>query len=378
MSQHNKKVNMAEQKADFVYKMISRQTSKSPKSPKSPTIKKKDIKIILSDLPDDLKLEITTYYKTLFKYKLRDWIKNWINEQSNKQSNKFEFHNLSSNSNAIDFLTLPENIEKINYYYLSENTNIEALPLIAKKIEEEKLLSNTEYKKLKYGINWNTLSGNQIAVELLEYYENDIVWDAFCGNKNPEALRLIKKELERDIDSEKINWQVLSANPIVIQLIKEYPQYKKYIKYSGLSANTSDEAIELLKKEYKNKQNEIDWGALSGNPKAIDILKEECKKKRNKIDLVKLAGNTASEAIKILKDNLYKLNLDTSDYEVKSSLSSNSSDEAFELLDSNKRLIDWTALSYNTNLKAIELLKKNKFNIYWPAFSTNRSIFILK
>lgn len=103
MSQSNKKVNIAEQKADFLYKMISRQTSKSPKSPKSPTIKKKDIKIILSDLPDDLKLEITTYYKTLFKYKLRDWIKNWINEQSNKQSNKFEFHNLSSNSNAIDF-----------------------------------------------------------------------------------------------------------------------------------------------------------------------------------------------------------------------------------------------------------------------------------
>jgi len=375
MSLHDKKVNMAEQKADFVYKMISRQT---PKSPKSPIIKKKDIKIILSDLPDDLKLKITEHYKTLFKYKLRDWIKDWINEQSNKQSDKFEFHNLSSNSNAIDFLTLPENIEKINYYYLSENTNIDALPLIAKKIEEEKSLSNTEYKKLKYGINWNTLSGNPIAVELLEYYENDIVWDAFCGNKNPEALRLIKKELERDIDSEKINWQVLSANPIVIQLIKEYPQYKKYIKYSGLSANTSDEAIELLKKEYKNKQNEIVWEALSGNPKAIDILKEECKKKRNKIDWIKLAGNTASEAIKILKDNLYKLNLDTSDYEVKSSLSSNSSDEALELLDSNKRLIDWTALSYNTNLKAIELLKKNKFNIYWPAFSTNRSIFILK
>jgi hypothetical protein len=375
MSQHDKKVNMAEQKADFVYKMISRQT---PKSPKSPIIKKKDIKIILSDLPDDLKLKITEHYKTLFKYKLRDWIKDWINEQSNKQSNKFEFHNLSSNSNAIDFLTLPKNIEKINYYYLSENTNINALPLIAKKIEEEKSLSNTEYKKLKYGINWNTLSGNPIAVELLEYYENDIVWTAFCGNKNPEALRLIKKELERDIDSENINWKVLSANPIVIQLIEEYPHYEKYINYPGLSANISDEAIELLKKEYKKKKNEIDWEALSGNPKAIDILKEECRKKRNKIDWIKLAGNTAPEAIKILKDNLNKFNFDNSDWEVKSALSSNLSDDALELLESNKRLIDWASLSYNPNLKAIELLKNNQSNIYWPAFSTNPSIFIPK
>lgn len=101
-------------------------------------------------------------------------------------------------------------------------------------------------------------------------------------------------------------------------------------------------------------------------------------KKRNKIDWIKLAGNTASEAIKILKDNLNKFNFDNSDWEVKSALSSNLSDEALELLDSNKRLIDWTSLSYNPNLKAIELLKNNQSNIYWPAFSTNPSIFIPK
>jgi hypothetical protein len=404
MSQISKKVNIAEKKADFVYKMITRQINK-PKSPtinsksstinsksptinsksptinsKSPTIKKKDIKIILADLPDDLKLEITKHLKSLFKYKLRDWVKNWINEQSNKQSIAFEFDNLSSNSNAMDFLTLPNNIEKINYYYLSENTNIDAIPLIAKKIEEEKLLSKTEYKKLKYGINWNSLSGNPIAVKLLEHYENDIVWSAFCGNPNPEALRLIKKELERDIASDNIDWGVLSANPIVIQLFEEYPHYKKYIDYSGLSANPTDEAFELLKERLKKHPGDIDLDMLSSNtnPKAIELLKNKIKRHRDEIDWVKLAGNTAPEAIKILKDNLKKLNLDTSDYEITSALSSNPSDKAFELLEANNRLIDWTSLSYNTNLKAIELLKNNQSNIYWPAFSTNPAIFILQ
>ena len=285
MSERNKKVNIGEKKADFVHKMITQQTKKT-KSPKSLTIKKKDIKLILTDLPDDLKTKITDYYKTLFKYKFRDWVKDWINEQSKKQSRKFDFDNLSSNSNAMDFLTLPENIEKINYYYLSDNTNIKAIPLIAKKIEEEKLLSSSGYKKLKYGINWISLSGNPIAVELLEQYENDIVWSAFCGNPNPEALRLIKKELKRDVDSHNINWQILSANPIVIQLFEEYPHYKKYIDYSGLSANSSDEAVQLLKEHLKKHPSEIDLDMLSSNtnPKAVEILKNKINQKYMYID----------------------------------------------------------------------------------------------
>ena len=357
-------------KADFLYDMLTKQSRKNHS--KSPPVK-----TLLRDLPTDILDLLKEHFQSLLKYELRDWIK--------KNSHKLIFANLSSNSKAMDYLTLPDNIEKIDYFQLSSNTNPNTLLLIVNRIKYEKLLqkkSTAEYNTLKNKINWGILSANPIAVNLLETYENDIVWSAFCSNPNPEALRLIEKELEKDADTDKIVWEVLSANPIVIQLFEKYPHYKKYIDYSGLSANSSNEAIKLLNKN----PDEIDFGMLSGNtnPKALKLLEKKLEKDPDEIDWVKLAGNTAPEAMNILKINLDKLKLygsDGSDWEVIPALSSNSSDEAIDLL---KELlkkgmnIDWTALSGNANLKALELLKKNQEKIYWENFSENPSIFILK
>ena len=338
------------------------------------------IKTLLTDLPADSIRLITDHYKSLLKYKLVDWVKDWMDKDyenykiHGRDTNYFD--NLSANRNAIDFLTLPETINKINYYFLSDNTNPKALLLIEKKIIEEQKLSRTEVDKLSNRINWYSLSCNPIAVELLEKYENKIDWSGLVNNPNPDALRLIKKELKRDVDSENIDWEELSANPMVFQLLKENPDYIDYIDYSGLSMNPSPEAIQLLKEN----PDEIEYAMLAGNtnPEALKIFKKGIKSHRDEIDWVQLAGNTAPEATKIVKEFLHKLHLDGSDWEVTSALSSNSSDEAIQLLKENNKLIDWKALSSNTNPKALEMLQANQSRIYWPSFSTNPSIFIIK
>lgn len=338
------------------------------------------IKTLLTDLPTDSIRLITYHYQSLLKYKLRDWARDWIhkdyeNSKIHKQDTNY-FDNLSANQNAIDFLTLPENIKKINYYYLSENINPKALLLIEKKIIEEQKLSKTEVERSPNRINWYQLSQNPIAVELLEKYENKINWSGLVNNPNPDALRLIKKELKRDINSKNIDWEELSANSIVFELLKENPDYIDYIDYSGLSMNPLPEAIQLLEEN----PDKIEYAMLAGNtnPDALKILKKIIKRHHDEINWVHLAGNTSPEAIKILRDNLQKIDVDNYDWEVKSTLSSNPSEEAFKLLKTNRRLIDWTALSKNPNLKAIEMLRVNQSNIYWPSFSTNPSIFILK
>lgn len=346
---------------------LSKKTIKEKKVAKAAPIR-----MLLTDLPVDTLGLISDHYQSLLRYELIDWVK--------AQSDKLDFNILSGNTNAIDFLTLPENIKNINYFNLSHNSNPNALLLIQKKIIEEKKLSRTEYEKLSNRVDWVLLSVNPIAIEILETYKNDIVWSALCRNPNPEALRLIKKELQADSDSDKIDWEALSANPIIIQLIEENPQYMKYIDYSGLSANPSDEAIRLLKNKLEEEPDEIDYAMLSENTnqEALKLLNRKIKEDPDEIDWVRLAGNTAPEAIKILKKNLDKLDLDNSDWEVFSALSSNPSDEAINLLKSNREKIDWTALSSNTNLKAIKILKENQTGIYWPALSGNPSIFNIK
>jgi hypothetical protein len=310
---------------------------------------------LLTDLPVEIIQTITGSYQTLLKYKLIRWI---------KESKILKCAELSSNINAIDLLTLPKNIKYINYNNLSKNRNPEALLLIKKKIIEEKSLSKTEYKKLKNKINWDYLSENPIAIELLEEYKDDINWGTICNNSNPKVLKLLEKKIKKEPDD--IEWEELSSNPIAIKLLKKYPDD---IDYSGLSANSSDEALQLLKEN----PDDIDFAMLSfnKNPKALILLKKLLEIEPEKLnDWTYLSENSLPEAIEILKANFNKIDWGR--------LSSNSSDEAIQLLKDNPDKISWGMLSANTNPKALELLQNNQANIWWPHLSANPSIFTLE
>ncbi len=83
----------------------------------------------------------------------------------------------------------------------------------------------------------------------------------FIKNPNPEAIELLKKNLD------KINWSFLSENPSAIELLKTN---QKKIYWDELSSNPNPAAIELLK-ENKTK---INWDILSKNPAIFDEILE--------------------------------------------------------------------------------------------------------
>jgi hypothetical protein len=56
-------------------------------------------------------------------------------------------------------------------------------------------------------INWNMLSGNPAAIQLLEQNPSRIHWNWLCTN--PSAMDLLEK------NQDKIHWGNLSTNPAI-------------------------------------------------------------------------------------------------------------------------------------------------------------------
>ncbi len=90
-------------------------------------------------------------------------------------------------------------------------------------------------------IDWEMLSQNPEAIELLKSNRGKIDWELLSRNTNDGALELLKA------NQKKIYWDELSrnTNPEAIELLKANPDE---IDWEWLSGNTNPEAIELLKK----------------------------------------------------------------------------------------------------------------------------------
>ena len=166
--------------------------------------------------------------------------------------------------------------KKINWSFLSTNPN--AIHLLEKKWKEEKRL-------MKYDIDkYNRLKKLKMMV----------MWKYLSCNPEPTAIKLIKEKLKQEgelsIDDynrlervDKIDWELLSSNPIAIKILS-LPEYKDKIEYYHLSKNSK--AIKLIKQkiieeslmtdeEYKGLEKEnkiISPHNLSQNP-SIFILK---------------------------------------------------------------------------------------------------------
>ena len=96
-------------------------------------------------------------------------------------------------------------------------------------------------------IDWNRLSENPNAIELLSKFEDKINWS---------MLSILNKNLD------KINWAMLSENLNAIELLS-----KNLDKINWTSLSSNPNAIELL----KGNQDKIDWNRLSKN-EAIFVL----------------------------------------------------------------------------------------------------------
>ena len=265
----------------------------SPKSIKN----KMNSKISLNKLPVELRTQIVEKYKSLFptKYVLRDWVPTY----------KINSSTLSRNPNAIDFLKA--NPKYIDWVWLSSNPNaIELLKANRAKINWDNLSMNPnaiELLKANLGkIDWYNLSKNPNpnAIELLKANPKKIKWEYLSENSNSRIIELLREKikLENNLSSDelddlpnykKIDWGVLSANPIMIELLRENPDRIDWIDWKELSANPN--AIELLKAN----QGKINWNRLSANPNAIELLKAN----QGKINWQALSANP--NAIELLK-----------------------------------------------------------------------------
>ena len=258
--------------------------------------------------------------------------------------------------------------------------SLHALPddILEKIVEKYKTIFKIKYKLKDWipleKLDWDYLSLNPNAIELLKANPDKINWDVISKNPSPGVIELLKENPHEEID-----WEQLSANPNAIELLKANPDN---IFWPNLSANTNSEAIELLK---KNHYEEIDWALLSSNPnpKAIELLKanrdyiywnylsanphpyaiELLKANPNEIGWKHLSSNPNPEAIELLKKNLDKINW----------FDFLGNPSAIEFLKENPKEIDWHALSVNP--AAIKLLKENKTKINWKWLSKNPAIF---
>jgi len=245
--------------------------------------------------------------------------------------NKLNWDNLSENPNAINLLN--KNFDKINWNRLSKNINPKIKNLLEKRIEYEKELSDEEYKKLSNKIDWYSLLLNpniENFKKLLRFNKIENKWDVISKNSN--AINFIKDHIKFERSLNKSEYDNL--------------KYFEQINYDKLSENINakdllEERYEYEKKmdktTYKNLDDykKIDWSILSKNQYAIKLLY-----KKNKDE-------------KILPTFLYnKLK--------------------------NNEKIDWEWLSTNSN--AIILLEKNidKINPFYLLINPKSSKIILK
>jgi hypothetical protein len=220
-------------------------------------------------------------------------------EEYNKLSNKVDWEYLSTNPNAIELLRA--NPSKIDWRALSKNPN--AIDLLRERIAYEKSLGLEEYNKLLNRINWTYLSKNSGAVELLKANPNKIRWESLSENSG--AADLLKA------NPANIHWGFLSANAgafeIIINEYKRDPKSNR-INWNGLSSNTDTKAFGLF--EDKDNLDKIHWGNLCQNTskKAIQLL--ELRYKINSGNYTPLTYKTResflSKAIRFLENKKIK------------------------------------------------------------------------
>jgi len=235
----------------------------------------------------------------------------------------------------------------------SDNKNPEIMELVKERIEYENGLSPYEYDMLEVAdvLDWCYLTENPSAIDILKANPGKIVWSLLCNNTNPLAIDLLRERavVENNMSKkdykklgDKIDWDYLSTNPNAIELLKKYPHK---INWEMLSANTA--AIDWLKEN----KNAIDWGMLSENPAAIQLLKENRKKihweklckNPNAIELLKKNRKKINWRLLCLNENAFELIKERAEYEM-----SLTPEEYEELKYYNK--LDWKQLSDNKEI----------------------------
>ena len=163
----------------------------------------------------------------------------------------------------FEYLPLGEILRIFDFYF--KNLEIKGKKILNLKFGNQCLINEIGQKypvviRCQYivdpdKVNWDYLSGNPKAIELLEANPDKINWDYL--SRNPEAIKLL------EANPDKNNWDWLSTNPKAIHLLEANPDK---INWNYLSTNPK--AIHLLEAN----PDKIYWDFLSKNPEAVHLL----------------------------------------------------------------------------------------------------------
>lgn len=258
---------------------------------------------------------------------------------------------LSLNPNAIDLLR--DNKDKIHWGSLSLNTN--AIELLTERFHYE----------IKNNIVFDKTKCDKTDDRYDYYYTTKYKIDYSLLSLNQNAISLIKKKIKLEIecledlcDLDKINWNNLCLNINAIDILSEN---LNKINWCILSLNKN--AVELLKKQIKLEKQlvindlyyseKINWNNICINSNAEQLLNNNF----DKINWKLLSSNEM--AINLIKNNLRYVNWQE--------LSKNKN--AIDILENNLNKVDWINLHFNEN--AISILSSNIDKIYWDKLCEN-------
>ena len=274
---------------------------------------------------------------------------------------KIKWSSLSNNHcpHAIHLLSLPENYDKINWEKISANP-----------FATEMLLKNPEK------IDWTRLSlnTNPKAVHLLlqafkQGNIHKICWFNVCKNNCPDIFPLLEHVIQNvhlleDYDNDLY---YLCCNPVATPLFL-LPEHYHKIFWTAMCLNPSQEAITLL--SLPENYNNIKRHTIALNPSAINLLQKEVDKSPERIEWSSLALNPSPEAMKLFEEHPHKINWYL--------ITGNNSREAFELVNKNiDKIVCWSMLSCNSHALELmyEMSKGNTSRYLWGLLSSNPDIF---
>lgn len=199
---------------------------------------------------------------------------------------------------------------------------------------------------------------NSIMSDVMHRNHDNNIWSNISRNC-PEPHLLQQYE-------DKINWTSLSTNEHIMTFI-EFDFLKNNndkLDKTELSRNVN--AVPLLEMH----PGKINYNELCGNKKAIHLIK--CKihdyKVYESICWDKLSSNSSDDALDILEQHFYRINWKR--------LSRNKNPRAIHLLRENPSKIDWYELSGNSNPDAIKIIKEfdpNMDHVNWVWMSLNKN-----
>jgi len=339
----------------------------------------------LHQLPIDIKSLIVSKFSTLFpkKYIFKEWIPvdklrcsilcanvnaiDIITEEYNRDpdSKRLDWYNICMNPSLIDIIEKEHKRKPININWNILSLNRNAIELLDQKIHQGE---NSSTLPLKQQINWNNLALNLNAVHLMQdkinsekNYRHKAYWNTLC--ENPNAIDIIKKEYKRKTN--RLNWKYISKNPNAIDLIEAKLKEEENIP------------IEVLNKI--NTKHKISWRWLSTNPNAIHILNNNFEK----IDWIFICENSNIKVISLIERALETETPRALKIEPKILFKYLSMNPIFIDFLCNKHpdKIDYKMLCFNPSKKAIKLIEnhyknENSDDLDWYILSRNPYIFI--